>query len=288
MPKGQMQSIVGRSPLALFLVLGAAVFALDRGLDRGDAGRRVIAVTDEQVAAVRARWEAQWGREPTAPELERLLDEAVREEILYREAQRLALDRDDPIVRRRLAQKMTFLLEDRVELPAPSPGEIRAHYAAHAERYREPRRTTFRHVFLSSDRRSEAERDAERLLDVLATAGEGGWRRLGDPFMLLGEYADRTDRVLAELFGEPFAAALGELAVGVWQGPVRSAHGVHVVRVLGRREAQLPDLNAVRERVVADLVEVRAREQPEAAFEAVRARYEVRLPAAGRRGEERR
>ena len=283
-----MQSIVGRSPLALFLVLGAGVFALDRGLDRGDAERRVIAVTDEQVAAVRARWEAQWGREPTALELERLVDEAVREEILYREAQRLALDRDDPIVRRRLAQKMTFLLEDRVELPAPSPGEIRAHYEAHAERYREPRRTTFRHVFLSSDRRADSERDAVRLLDVLGAAGEGGWRRLGDPFMLLGEYADRTDRELAELFGEPFAAALGELAVGVWQGPVRSAHGVHVVRVLGRREAQLPDLNAVRQRVVADLVEVRAREQHEAAFEALRARYEVRLPAAGRGGEERR
>ena len=284
-----MQSIVGRSPLALFLVLGAGVFALDRGLDRGDAERRVIAVTDEQVAAVRARWGAQWGREPTAPELERLLDEAVREEILYREAQRLALDRDDPIVRRRLAQKMTFLLEDRVERPAPSPDEIRAHYAAHAERYREPRRTTFRHVFLSTDRRSDAERDAERLLEVLGTsAGKGGWRRLGDPFMLLGEYADRTDRELAELFGEPFAAALGELAVGGWRGPVRSAHGVHLVRVLARREARLPDLAAVRERVAADLVEVRAREQNEAAFEALRARYEVRFPAAGSGGGERR
>lgn len=160
---------------------------------------------------------------------------------------------------------MTFLLEDRVELPAPSAGEIQAHYAAHAERYREPRRTTFRHVFLSTDRRADAERDAERLLEVLDTAGKGGWRRLGDPFMLLGEYADRTDRELAELFGEPFAAALRELAVGSWRGPVRSAHGVHLVRVLGRREARLPDLNAVRERVVADLVEARAREQNEAA-----------------------
>ncbi|MCY4073996.1 MAG: peptidylprolyl isomerase [Acidobacteria bacterium] len=229
------------------------------------------------------------GRAPTAPELDRLLDEAVREEILYREAQRLALDRDDPIVRRRLAQKMTFLLEDRVEAAAPTPGEIRAHYAAHADRYREPRRTTFRHVFLSPARRADAERDAERLLDVLgATAGGGGWRRLGDPFMLLGEYADRTDRELAVLFGEPFAAALGELAVGEWRGPVRSAHGVHVVRVLGRRETTLPGLAAVRERVAADLVEVRAREQNEAAFEALRARYEVRFPAPGSAREERR
>ena len=139
-----MTTLPVRSPLVLFLLLGAGVFALDRGLTRGDAERLVVAVTDEQVGAVRARWAAQWGREPTGPELDRLLDEAVREEILYREAQRLGLDRDDPIVRRRLAQKMTFLLEDRAAAPAPTAEEVEAYYAAHAGDYREPRRTTFR------------------------------------------------------------------------------------------------------------------------------------------------
>lgn len=274
-----MTALRGRSPLVLFLLLGAGVFALDRGLDRGGAERRAVTVTDEQVAAVRARWAAQWGREPTGPELARLLDEAVREEILYREAQQLGLDRDDPIVRRRLAQKMTFLLEDRAEAPAPSEQEVEAYYAAHAGDYREPRRTTFRHVFLSADRRADPERDAADLLEALRSADDGAWRRLGDPFMLLGEYADRTDRELGELFGAPFATALGELAGGEWRGPVRSAHGVHLVRVLGRREARLPGLAAVRDRVVADLVEARRRERNETAFQALRARYDVRLPA---------
>ena len=282
-----MTTLPVRSPLVLFLLLGAGVFALDRGLTRGDAERRVVAVTDEQVGAVRARWAAQWGREPTGPELERLLDEAVREEILYREAQRLGLDRDDPIVRRRLAQKMTFLLEDRAAAAAPTAEEVEAYYAAHAGDYREPRRTTFRHVFLSADRRADPKRDAVDLLAALRSAGEGAWRRLGDPFMLLGEYADRTDRELGELFGAPFADALGDLPAGDWGGPLRSAHGVHLVRVLGRREASLPDLAAVRDRVAADLADARRRERNEAAFQELRARYDVRLPAARSAGDPR-
>ena len=274
-----------RSPLVLFLLLGAGVFALDRGLDRGDAERRVVTVTGEQVAAVRARWAAQWGREPSGTELGRLLDEAVREEILYREALRLGLDRDDPIVRRRLAQKMTFLLEDRAAAPAPTEPEVEAHYTAHADRYREPRRTTFRHVFLSTDRRADPERDAAELLGALRSGGEGAWRRLGDPFMLLAEYAERTDRELGELFGTSFAEALADLPAGEWRGPIRSAHGVHLVRVLGRREPRLPELAAVRDRVVEDLRDARRRERNEAAFRALRARYDVRRPAVRSAGE---
>ena len=268
-----------RSPLVIFLLLGAGVFALDRGLDRGEAERRVVNVTDEQVVAVRARWAAQWGREPSGPELERLLDEAVREEILYREALRLGLDRDDPIVRRRLAQKMTFLLEDRAGAPAPSEQEIEAHYAAHEDRYREPRRTTFRHVFLSADRRAEPERDAAELLRAVLSTAEGAWRRFGDPFMLLREYADRTDRELGELFGAPFVETLRALPAGEWRGPVRSAHGVHLVWVIGRQEPRLPELAAVRDRVTEDLLEARRRQRNDAAFQALLARYHVRRPA---------
>lgn len=133
-----MTSILQRSPLLVFLALGAGAFAAERWLAAEDAGRRVITLTDEQVDALAARWDAQWGRPPTGRELRGLIDEAVREEILYREALRRGLDRGDPIVRRRLAQKMTFMLEDSAPLPAPTAREVEEHFAAHAERYRDP------------------------------------------------------------------------------------------------------------------------------------------------------
>lgn len=273
-----MTATRGISPLLVFLLLGTGAFALDRWLGDGGDERRVIRVTEDQVAAIRERWVAQWGRAPTGQELAGLMDDTVKEEILYREAQRLDLDRDDPIVRRRLAQKLTFMLEDNTELPAPAAGEIGAHYAAHAGRYRVPRRTTFRHVFLNDDRRADPATDATLLLDAARDGDEGSWRQLGDPFMLLREYADRTDQEIGELFGGNFADELSELTLGQWHGPVRSAHGTHLVQVLGRTEPRTPALDEVRDRVVRDLVEARRRDQNQAALQALRERYEVRLP----------
>lgn len=131
-----MTSILQRSPLLVFLALGVGAFAAERWLAAEDAGRRVITLTDEQVGALAARWDAQWGRPPTGRELRGLIDEAVREEILYREALRRGLDRGDPIVRRRLAQKMTFMLEDGSPPPEPAAREVEEHFAANAERWR--------------------------------------------------------------------------------------------------------------------------------------------------------
>ena len=107
-------------------------------------------------------------------------------------------------------------------------------------------------------------------------ADEGGWRRAGDPFMLLRQYADRTDLEIAELFGGDFPAALAGLVVGDWQGPIGSAHGTHLVQVLNRTTPEIPTLDDVRERVAQDLLEERRREQNAATLQALRERYEVR------------
>ncbi len=267
-------------PLLVFLLLGTGVFALERWLAGGDAGQRVVRVTDEQVEALRARWDAQWGRTPTDRELQGLIDEAVREEILYREALRMSLDHEDPIVRRRLAQKMTFMLEDNAEAPTPTGDEVADYFTAHAERYREPLRTTFRHVFLSSHRRVDPRADAAALLHDVRHGEEGSWRGAGDPFMLLGEYTARTDRQIAELFGADFATALGDIAKGGWQGPVSSMHGAHLVRVLDRSAPRTPALDEVRERVVEELLEERRRDQNRDALRTLRQRYDVRMPGA--------
>ena len=272
-----------RDPLVVFLLLAAGVFALDRWVESGDEKRRAIEVTADEVEGLRVRWTAQWGRPPTGPELAGLIEEAIDEEILYREAQRLGLDVEDAIVRRRLAQKMTFVLED-AGGAAPSGEEVAEYHARHAERYRRPPRTTFDHVFLSADRRSDPAGDAAALLRRLgSTVGgglaDGGWKQLGDPFMLARTYRDRTDTEIAGLFGTGFAGAVAALPTGGWRGPIESTYGMHLVRVRGRTASRAPRLDAVRDRVVADLREERRRERGRAAYLALRDDYEVRLPA---------
>ena len=267
-----------------FLLLGVGVFALDHWLEGGAEESRVIEVTGDQVERLRARSAAQWGRPPTGPELQALTAGAVDEEILYREAQRLGLDREDAIVRRRLAQKLTFVLEDDGDRAAPSADEVERYYARHAERYRRPPRTTFDHVFLSADRRTDPADDAAALLGDIGAGGSGGWKRLGDPFMLARTYADRTDREIAGLFGTGFAEAVSALPPGDWKGPIESTYGMHLVRVRDRTPSRAPRLDELRDRVVADLRDERRREQGRAAYRALRDDYEVRLPTTGGAG----
>lgn len=268
-----------RDPLVVFVLLGIGVFALDGWLAGSETARPVIEITPDEVERLRARWIAQWGREPTGDELQTLVDEAVDEEILYREAQRLGLDRDDAIVRRRLAQKLTFLLEDAGATGPPSQAEVEEYFAQHAERYRRPGRTTFDHVFLSGDSRADPADDAAALLDEVRADDGSGWQRLGDPFMLAPSYADRSDQEIAGLFGRAFADAVTELPGGGWNGPVESTYGMHLVRVNDRTSSRTPALAEVRDRVAADLREDRRRERSLAAYQELRDAYQVRLPA---------
>ena len=146
-----------REPLVHFLLGGALLFALDAwtGSDENDPSYRVV-VSAGQIDRLRQAWQAQSGRAPNEGELAALVEDQVREEIFYREAVRRGLDDGDVLVRRRLAQKLSFLIEDLARLEQPSDDELRRFHRERADRYSEPARMSFRHVFFSRDRRADA------------------------------------------------------------------------------------------------------------------------------------
>lgn len=270
-----------RQPLVVFLVLGALLFFLDGKVRRQRDDSSRIVVDTGQLDHLRALFEVQRERPPDDAELELLIRDHVLEEVLYREALRLGLDQNDAVVRRRLVQKMGFLLDGEGGAE-PSEDELLAYFAAHAEVYREPARFTFVHVFLSPEARGEGiEAEAQRLLDELSSAAgrpdDESWRQEGDPFLLQREFTSRSSSELIELFGADFAAALETAAIGAWVGPLRSPWGHHLVRLDARQEARSPAFEEVRERVVADFLEQRRAGQRQRALEALRGRYEVTI-----------
>lgn len=277
-----------REPLVVFLALGLAVFALER-LNRGGLNdeQRQIEITARELDRLRELWNAQSGRPPTDSELEALVEDAIEEEILVREARRLGLDHNDTIVRRRLAQKMTFLIQDTAELETPSERDLEQFFEQSLERYVEPARVTFSHVFFSNERRGdtpseEARKTLAELRKQPESAESSSWRRLGDPFLLNREYAERTEQELAELFGRDFAAALVELEVGGWQGPVASAYGQHLVRITKKSESRQLALDEVRSRVLDDFRADRRRQANRDELDRLRRRYRVTVePAKG-------
>ena len=263
-----------RDPLFVFLLIGAGVFAL-HGLLRADE-TRLITVTAAQVDGFTALWRTQTGRAPSEAELRTLIDDHVREEILVREARRLRLDEGDVIVRRRLAQKLSFLSEDVAALDAPDDAALIAYFEANRRRYETPAVVTFSHIYFSPERREDAAADAAR---ALATLDPDAWRTTGDPFMLGRTYAYATRARVGKDFGAGFAAAVMAMpADGTWRGPVESGYGLHLVRVDARAPAQGADYQSVAERVAADFDAERRAEANRAYFETLKAAYTVVVP----------
>jgi peptidyl-prolyl cis-trans isomerase C len=271
-----------REPLLHFLLAGLALFAGYRALNPG-GGREPssrIEVSDDDVQQLALAWRAQWQRAPTAEEMRGLLDDRIREEILYREALALGLDKGDTIVKRRLAQKMAFLAEDVSSLRQPSAAELEAWFDKNRERFALPARVSFRHLYFSPDRRGERVRaDAAQALSALA-GRRGNARRAGlaDKFMAQDYYAERDPEQVAEVFGLQFAAALARLEPGLWQGPVESGLGWHLVFVEAVVPGRTPAYEEVDTAVKAGWTEARRAEMRQRAFDAMKARYEVVLP----------
>jgi hypothetical protein len=235
-------------------------------------------VSSAQVARLIQAFTEQRGRPPTAPETKTVIDEHVREEILVREALEMGLDKGDVVVRRRLAQKMATLVGD-LEAPGdPTEEELRTFFDFHADRYRGPVRVRLTHLYFSGEQRgASAETEARAALERLRAAPRLPKSALerGDPFAPHVGGGLRSQAELAELFGPSFAEAVVRFPVGVWQGPVRSKSGYHLVRVDERSVPPVPELAAVRDRVIADWRGARRAETDAAGVARIRNRYEV-------------
>lgn len=271
-----------REPLVLFLVLGGAILAFDRLRERlgYTAGDLQIEVAAGDIARMREIWIAQGAGPPTTVELRILIEDHIREEILNREAWRLGLDRNDVIIRRRLAQKMTFLMEDLTAIDEPDETALRRFFEVHQKKYKRPATVTFEHVYFSPERRGDtAATDAQRALRELRTNGavDTSGRGLGDPFLLARAFAGQTRQEMAGLFGEAFASALEEIEINQWSGPVVSAYGLHLVRVSRRQPAQLPAFAQIRDQVLEDYQADQRQNANRTLYEEMRQRYQVRV-----------
>lgn len=281
-----MVSRLLREPLIQFLLVGVALFGAwhvvrPADAERGPANR--IVITEDDLKQISLVWTSQGRAPPTAQQLQGLVETKVREEVLYREALALGLDKDDTIVKRRMAQKMDFLADDLAALAEPGPDELRRWFDANRERFALPPRASFRHVYFSPDRRhAQTQEAATQALDQLRAghAGAEGLAGLGDPFMFQAYYPDRSFDLVAKDFGAKFARALFAQAPGAWQGPIESGFGWHLVWIDELTPARIPPFDEVEPEVRRAWISDRRDEMKRVAYQAMRQRYRVVLPDA--------
>jgi peptidyl-prolyl cis-trans isomerase C len=233
-----------------------------------------IVVTAEKRRWLAGRWEHQWRRPPTGEELGRLVEDFVREEVLYREALALGLDLADLVVRRRLVQKMEVLAF--ADCAPLGDAGVMDYFLVHRERYRLPETVSFTHAFFSTAvRGGRAAEDARAARIGLQRSGAADAAGMGDPPVVASPVTAATRRQVADRFGAEFADAVFALTPGAWDGPAASAYGQHLVLVTEHAPGRLPELAEVSGRVAADMDAERRAGAVDAMYARLRAQYEV-------------
>jgi hypothetical protein len=265
-----------REPLLHFLLVGAGLFVLFRVASKDQSQQTgKIVVTSARIEQLAVTFARTWQRQPTPEELEGLVQAFIREEVFYRQALALGLDRDDTAIRRRLQQKMEFIAEDVAAQVEPTEGELRDYFLKHPDSFRLEQSYTFRHVYLDPKRHGDALRqDAERLLVELDKSGTDP-AALGDGFLLDCEFKSVNSRDVLGIFGQEFATRLAQLPVGKWQGPVTSAYGAHLVFIEQKTDGRIPIFEEVRDSVKREWVNARQTELREQFYQNLLKHYTV-------------
>lgn len=268
-PRSSSAKRFAREPLVHFLLGGLAIFAFFawRG-EPADPASRTIRLTQGDQAQLALGFEQTMARPPTRAELDALTQRWVRDEVLYREALRLGLDADDPVIRRRLAQKMNVIAASAADAEQPTDAELQRWLEAHPDRFARDTALTFDQLYFGS------EGTARSALGRLAAGGE--WREAGEAVGLPQTSTGASRRAVADQFGEDFARALEAMPTGeTWQGPVATPLGWHLVRLRARKPGALPPLAQVRRRVEDDWRAETERKREEAAYRLLRGAYTV-------------
>jgi hypothetical protein len=273
----QIRKLLGE-PMLHFIVLGIALFAVHRQLTPGPSGgRNRIVVTRGVVSDLSTQHQARWGRPPSPSELTGLVDSYIHDEILYREGVALGLDRDDPVVKRRVRQKLEVMSEEETPVGTPTDAELSEYLARNAARFTRPMVMSFEQVFLGP---SAAGARIERVglqRDTSGTAFDPtGLRK---PSMLPETMTASAADLVAREFGAAFEKALETVPVGEWAGPFDSTFGSHFVRVEERIPSVVPPLSEVRDAVVREWENERRQRAKDDSYQKLRRTYAVDIEA---------
>jgi peptidyl-prolyl cis-trans isomerase C len=272
-------------PLLHFLLIGIAVFSVYAYMHRGRGGfesSRQVALSLDELRQMVMYFESQWHRQPTPKELQAMVEDKVREEVLYREALTMGLDKDDTIVKRRMAQKMQFLSEDVANAHEPSTAELKTWFEKNGTKFALPSRYSFRHLYFSPDKRGkDVQKDAAKALTKISGQPEDTKLAvsLPDRFMFQDYYRDRAPEALAKEFGPQFVVALEKLKPGSWQGPIESGYGWHLVYVDAVIPGRIPAFEEIEPDVKTAWLGEQKQQAWQKAYQEMRAKYAVLLPA---------
>lgn len=247
-----------KEPLLHFIAVGAALFFIYYATAyRPDINKSgdIIVISSSDIERLAYLFEKTWQRPPNNKELKGLVDDYLEEEVLYREAMKLGLDKDDTVVRRRMRQKMEFFVNDLTQQTAPTEKQLKEFLQKNKDKYRTESRLSFKQIFFKPDK--ESENRSNRIINLREKLNKKqnsiqNTTDLGDATILPVNLEMVTVSEVDNQFGKGFGYKLYELAPNRWEGPVESAYGYHLIFIEEKTEGEDPKLSEIRSEVERD------------------------------------
>jgi hypothetical protein len=139
MQKSTLFTSVLKEPLVHFLLIGFALFFLYAQINNEEEKSNTkpqIIIQASTLTALAMTFKNENGKEATEAEKQGLLDAFIREEVLAHEAMAMGLDKNDKVIRHRLAEKMSYLFEDISLFEDPSEEILKAYFIANSQKFR--------------------------------------------------------------------------------------------------------------------------------------------------------
>ena len=280
-----------KEPLVQFLFIALVLLGGERVINADDyANEQYNILIDDQVLLQFMQLQAKTFKPNDAKaalealnteDRQRLADDYARNEVLFREAMALNLNKNDQIIRRRLIQKMDYLAQGFYDEAQPlTEDDLRAYYAEHKQEYKKPASATFTHVFISSDSRAveDAKGIADALLQTLNTklVPFENAPRFGERFLYNRNYVNRDDDEIGSHFGEAFQQQIFAFEISdSWQGPVQSNYGWHLVLLKKNTPSYNPEFDESSSAVFADAQREQQRQTKRQAIDKLMAKYKI-------------
>ncbi len=238
-----------REPFLHFIVLGIALFVAFSWLNPSIDNANRIVIEENTIRALSLQFQAKWKREPSPQELEGLVDNYITTEVYAKEAMALGLDQNDPLIKKRLRQKMEYMSENAMSLFKPSDDVLKQYFENNKSTYMREPVFSFTQIYINPDKHKDNISNhvlevREKLLKKLSVSS--------DTSLLPRDYSQLSAYQIDRELGMGFSEQLISLELGQWSEPIPSGVGLHFIKLIERDVGKLPDFEVVRDEVIRD------------------------------------
>jgi len=231
-----------QEPLLIFAAIAVFIFLGDQMIALTKTDPKAIVITSQLRNDLKQIYANSFKRDPSARDMQILIDRWVDNEVLYREGLALGLDKGDDSIRERVIFKTLSVTQAEVNLPNPDENFLKNWFNEHQEQYNEPTQLNFKEAVVFGK-----PNPVEIKNFVLALNGKG--KSSIDSNLEI--FKDRPRFTIVDGYGEEFTKSLEQLPQNEWSA-LESTAGTRIVRLVRVKQGQKANFEQLKAKIYTD------------------------------------